>query len=84
MLCNHKTHFFIGRMPETVSSPRIERPVITCFQYSGKRIVIFDDMSSERAVSDIDSSPRNPVYGIVAYVDFSCHLNLNARHLLLH
>ena len=84
MLCNHGAHFFIGRMPETVSSPRIECPVITCFQYSGKRIVIFNNMSSERTVSDIDSSSRNSVYGIVSYIDSSCHLNLNTGHLFLY
>ena len=75
-------HYIILRMPETVTSPRVDSSMVTCFFYSIKDIIMLDNMSSPCAFTDINSGTRSIINTVMAYRYITAHGELHASYLL--
>src|ERR1700712_3241932 len=54
------------RRPVAVTAPGIKSPVVACFEYRIKHIVIFDKVTSKAAIANIDARPRSMINTVMA------------------
>ena len=77
----HFFHRLIVWMPETVSSPRIERTMISGFLHGVEYIIVFNDVSAPGSFAYIDSGTRSIVNTVVRNGDRLTHGQFNSGDL---
>src|SRR5215217_3313863 len=81
---NNTIHIFAVRMPEPVSSPRIESSVVTRFQHRIEYLVESDFMTTPATVANVYSCSWRIVNSVVARHYSGRHGNLYTGSLLFH